>query len=183
MCRYCVFSGNFEFETGLLSVYTPFNSKIKQILQTSCLFMIYFLTTCNQTTHTPGRPHESKQAETAVENIQFQSSTRIRKSVGFNAREVIATRLRPDESGQAESAYQFYPDLCGRSLKPLLESGFKTMRFRCPDSLVSCRKADSCNKKYAVSKITGFVWTLPRYLRHHDFVFVYPVWIHHPHEY
>ena len=28
-----------------------------------------------------------------------------------------------------------------------LESGFKTMRFRCPGSLVSCtRKADSCKK-------------------------------------
>ena len=111
--------------------------------------MIYFLTTCNQTTHRPRRPHESEQAETAVENIRFQSSTRIRKSVGSNAREVIATRLRPHESRQAESAYflsrfvWFYPDLC---LKPLLESGFKTMQFQCPDSLVSCRKADSCKK-------------------------------------
>ena len=74
----------------------------------------------------------------------------------------------------------FYPDLC---LKPLLESGFNTMRFRCPDSLVSCRKADSCKKKYAVSKISGFEWALPQYLRHHDFVFVHHVWIHHPHEY
>ena len=27
------------------------------------------------------------------------------------------------------------------------------------------------------------MWTLPQYLRHHDFVFVYHVWIHHPHEY
>ena len=39
-------------------------------------------------------------------------------------------------------------------------------------------------KKHAVSKISAFVWTLPQYLRHHDFDFVYPVWIHHhPHEY
>ena len=43
----------------------------------------------------------------------------------------------------------FYPDLC---LKPLLESGFKTLRFRCPDSLVSCRKADSCKKSMRFQK-------------------------------
>ena len=41
----------------------------------------------------------------------------------------------------------FYPDLCGRHLKPPLESGLKTKRFRWPDWLVSCgRKADPCKK-------------------------------------
>ena len=43
----------------------------------------------------------------------------------------------------------FYPDLC---LKPLLESGFKTLPFRRPDSLVSCRKADSCKKSMRFQK-------------------------------
>ena len=43
-----------------------------------------------------------------------------------------------------------------------LESGFKTMWFPCPDSLVSCeQKADPC-KKNTVSKISGFVWTWPK---------------------
>ena len=43
-----------------------------------------------------------------------------------------------------------------------LESGFKKMWSRKAGSLVSCgRKADLCQKKYAVSKIAGFVstWT------------------------
>ena len=42
----------------------------------------------------------------------------------------------------------FYPASCGRGLKPLcIESGFKKIRPRCRDSLVSCgRKTDSCKK-------------------------------------
>ena len=47
----------------------------------------------------------------------------------------------------------FYPDSCGRHLKPSLESGLKTMRFRWPDWLVSCgRKADPCKKSMRFQK-------------------------------
>ena len=42
-------------------------------------------------------------------------------------------------------------DYCGTALK----SGFKTMQFRCLDSLVSCRRNGSIRvKKYEVSKIS-----------------------------
>ena len=42
-----------------------------------------------------------------------------------------------------------------------MESGLKKIRFRRPDSLVSCgRKADS-SKKDAVSNLPGLVWTAP----------------------
>ena len=35
-----------------------------------------------------------------------------------------------------------------------LESGFKTMWFPCPDSLVSCeQKADPCKKEYGFKNI------------------------------
>ena len=55
--------------------------------------------------------------------------------------------------------------------KPLtaLESGFKMMRFRCPDSLVSCGpKVHSC-KKYAVLKIYRFVWKGPLWFYRESF--------------
>jgi len=47
----------------------------------------------------------------------------------------------------------FYPDSCGRHLKPPLESGLKTMRFRWPDWLVSWgRKADPCKNSMRFQK-------------------------------
>ena len=45
--------------------------------------------------------------------------------------------------------------------KSALESGFKKMRFRWADSLVLCGGRSIRIKTYAVSKISGFMWTGP----------------------
>ena len=51
------------------------------------------------------------------------------------------------KTGIFEATYFFYPDSCGRARLTPLESGFKTMRLRWADSLVSCeRKVGSCFK-------------------------------------
>ena len=56
-------------------------------------------------------------------------------------------RPRPHETRHFWNRIFFYPDSCGRARLTALESGFKTMRFRWADSLVSCeRKVDSCFK-------------------------------------
>ena len=65
----------------------------------------------------------------------------------------ICTFLKPHIS--------FYPNSCERCLKPPLESSFKTMRFRIDWFRVNGRPI-LISKEYAVSKVSGFVWTKPK---------------------
>ena len=58
----------------------------------------------------------------------------------------------PHESGHFWNRIFFCPYSCGRGHKPPLESWFKTVRFRWPDSLVFCRRSGPIR----VQNVCGF---------------------------
>ena len=65
---------------------------------------------------------------------------------------------RPHESGHLINRISVYPDSCGRGVKTILESGFKTARFRRADSLVSCgQKVDLCNNDLCGGGLKSYI--------------------------